>query len=107
METIPQPSETNPRLLEALSSLNQIGEAINQANQEVTGDRHPILNLVVNGATRVVPGAAAVIYTFDENRNTFDPSSRVSAGERTGSIPNDTPRPQGIGMRAIKNGKRV
>lgn len=100
-------SEADPRILEALNSLNQIGEAINQTDPEVMGDSNSILNLIVESATKVVPGAAAVIYTYNPELNVFNPESRVSAGERSGPIPNDTPRQDGIGSRAVRIGRRV
>jgi signal transduction histidine kinase len=107
MQSTPQFDQTDPRILEALSSLNQIGAAINQANQEDSANVKPILNLIVDSATRVVPGAAAVIYTYQPDISGFDPASRVSSGERSGPIPNDVPRQEGIGIRALKNGRRV
>jgi len=107
MQPAPQFFQADPRILEALSSLNQIGAAINQANQEDAANVKPILNLIVDSATRVVPGSAAVIYTFQPDTNAFDPASRVSSGERSGPIPEDVPRLNGIGMRALKIGRRV
>ena len=99
--------EAEQRILEALSNLNQIGAAINQANQEDSANVNTILNLIVTSATRVIPGTAAVIYTYDPVTKCLDSSSRVSSGERSGPIPNDIPRPDGVGMRALKLGRRV
>jgi hypothetical protein len=79
--------KTDPRLLEALASLNQIGTTINRIGPgDVSGNAgisvEATLNLIVESAIRVVPGASAVIYTYDEIQGGFDPTSRVSAGER-------------------------
>ena len=107
MQPASQFPEADPRILQALASLNQIGDAINRTNQGDTIDVQSTLHLIVEGATRVVPGAGAVIYIFDFAKNDFDPTSRLSAGEHTVEIPNDVPRLQGIGMRALKQGRRV
>lgn len=107
MQTAPQFPEADPRILQALASLNQIGAAINLSNQSGWDDVKSTLKLIAESAIRVVPGAGAVIYTFDFLNNIFDPSSRVSAGEHTASIPNDQPRPSGIGIRALSLGRRV
>ncbi len=93
-------------LFETLASLNKIGAAMNQI---APGDARSVattLNLVVEGAIRVVPGASAVIYTFDKGRADFDHASRVSAtaDEQTAG---DEPRPDGLGMRAIHQHRRV
>ena len=96
----------DPRLLEVLTRLNQIGAAINRISPRDTGVQET-LRLIVESATRVVPGASAVIYTCDPETGTFDPPSRVSAGEPDGAIPQDTPRPGGIGARAIRERRRV
>ncbi|MCE1253990.1 MAG: GAF domain-containing protein [Anaerolineae bacterium] len=107
MQSVDPCSETDPLILQALASLNQIGAAINRTKQDESVDIQSTLNLIVESATQVIPGAAAVIYTFDSDKNSFDPASRVSAGERTGSIPDDFPRPDGFGWRALQQGHRV
>jgi GAF domain-containing protein/nitrogen-specific signal transduction histidine kinase len=105
------PEETDPRLLEALASLNQISNAINR----IGSDADPSdlsLQLIVDSAIRVVPGSSAVIYTYDQKTGRFEDESRVSAepeGRRpssTGSRPDDAPRPHGIGMRTIQRRAR-
>jgi signal transduction histidine kinase/putative methionine-R-sulfoxide reductase with GAF domain len=105
----------DPRVLHALASLNQIGEAINRLSPGVesggTGQRaDPVaetLQLIVHSAIRVLPGASAVIYTYDQQRRSFDLRSRVSAGEPVGATPDDVPRQNGIGTRAIRQHRRV
>ena len=94
------------RFLEILASLNQIGAAMNQI---APGDALSVattLTLIVEGATRVVPGASAVIYTFDQARGDFDHASRVASavGDQAAG---DEPRPNGLGMRAIRQRRRV
>jgi len=104
---MPAQTDVDPRLLDALASLNQISATINRI-----GPRHQVsveqtLRLIAESAIKVVPGASAVIYTYDETRHGFDPSSRVSAGEQTEPVPGDEPRPDGMGMRAIDQRRRV
>jgi signal transduction histidine kinase/putative methionine-R-sulfoxide reductase with GAF domain len=106
---------TDPRLLEALASLNQIGAAINRLRPRGDTGSAPsavdrvnaTLRLIVESATKVVPGASAVIYTYDEAQLAFDLESRVSAGESRDTVPVDQPRPEGIGARAIDRRRRV
>jgi signal transduction histidine kinase/putative methionine-R-sulfoxide reductase with GAF domain len=104
---MPISTDTDLRLLEALESLNQIGATINRIG---SGDRVSVeatLRLIAESAIKVVPDASAVIFTYDETQHAFDPASRVSAGERSASVPGDEPRPDGMGMRAIAQRRRV
>jgi signal transduction histidine kinase len=104
--------EADPRLLEALASLNQISDAINHIGSRDAGDDHLSLQLIVESAIRVVPGSSAVIWTYDQAADVFETESRVSA-EPEGlqhpagdTPPDDAPRPQGIGVRTIKRRHR-
>ena len=105
------PEETDPRLLEALASLNQISNAINRTGSDADPSDLS-LQLIVDSAIRVVPGSSAVIYTYDQKTGRFEDESRVSAepeGRKqssTGSRPDDAPRPHGIGMRTIQRRAR-
>jgi signal transduction histidine kinase len=104
--------ETDPRLLEALASLNQIGGAINQIGPSNAGSNDLSLQLVVESAIRVVPGSSAVIYTFDQAAGVFEKESRVSAeadghAPSSTSRPDDAPRPHGSGMRTIQRRHRI
>ena len=99
--------QADPRLLDALASLNEIGAAINRISPRDAGSVEATLCLIVESATEVVPGASAVIYTYDQGQRAFDLESRVSAGEPDDYIPHDDPRPDGIGMRAIGQRRRV
>ncbi len=114
MDARPQVSlDAEPRLLEVLTCLNQIGDTINRLAPGDLSSSEDTLRLIVEGAIRVVPGASAVIYTFDALKKTFEPESRVSAGEinhhtpRWAPQPEDAPRPNGAGMRAIQQQRRV
>ncbi|MBI4786920.1 MAG: GAF domain-containing protein [Chloroflexi bacterium] len=105
--TSPAPTETDPRLLEALAHLNQISAAINRI---VTGEDTNVqaaLRLIVESAIQVVPGALAVLYAYDPFTGAFDPASRVSAGDRAAPLDGDEPRADGMGTRAIKQRRRV
>lgn len=105
-------SETDPRLLEALASLNQISAAINQIGPDDAGGTDVSLQLIVESAIRVVPGSSAVIYTYDQSAGAFETESRVSA-EAEGHVspatdrPDDPPRPNGSGMRTIQLRRRI
>ena len=94
-------------LLDVLARLNQIGAAINRISARDIGSVPAILRLIAESAIQVLPGAAAVIYTYDPQQRTFDLASRVSAGEPPEYVPHDEPRPNGIGMRAIGQRRRV
>jgi GAF domain-containing protein len=101
------PIPTDPRLLEALASLNQIGATINRIGPGDCVSVEETLHLIAESAIKVVPGASAVIYTYDQTQRAFDPASRVSAGERITPVPGDEPRPDGMGMRAIGQRRRI
>ncbi len=73
------PDETDPRLLEALASLNQISNAINRIGSEDADQTGFSLQLIVESAIRVVPGSSAVIYTYDHKTGMFENDLRVSA----------------------------
>ena len=106
------PEETDPRLLEALASLNQISNAINRIGSEDADQTDLSLQLIVESAIRVVPGSSAVIYTYDHKTGMFENDSRVSAEPEehkplfVTDQPDDAPRPHGIGMRTIQRRRR-
>jgi len=115
MKDLPFPSpseETDPRLLEALASLNQISDAINRIGSDFSNQNVSSLQLIVESAIRVVPGSSAVIYTYDQSTGLFENESRVSAepeGRKPASTtdrPTDAPRPTGIGSRTIERRHR-
>lgn len=106
------PEETDPRLLEALASLNQISNAINRIGSDEADQTDLSLQLIVDSAIRVVPGSSAVIYTYDQKTDRFEDESRVSAepeGRKAVSVedpPDDAPRSTGIGRRTIQRRRR-
>jgi GAF domain-containing protein len=106
------PEETDPRLLEALASLNQISNAINRIGSNDSDQNDLSLQLIVDSAIRVVPGSSAVIYTYNQKTGMFENESRVSAepeGRKSLSMreqPDDAPRPSGMGMRTIQRRRR-
>jgi GAF domain-containing protein/nitrogen-specific signal transduction histidine kinase len=106
------PEETDPRLLEALASLNQISSAINQIGSEDADQNDLSLQLIVESAIRVVPGSSAVIYTYDQKTGMFEKESRVSAEPEERKPlspqdqPDDAPRPNGMGRRTIQRRHR-
>jgi GAF domain-containing protein/nitrogen-specific signal transduction histidine kinase len=115
MATPPFPfssEETDPRLFEALASLNQISNAINRIGSQDADQNDLSLQLIVESAIRVVPGSSAVIYTYDQKTGMFANESRVSAepeGRKplsTKDAPDDAPRPNGMGMRTIQRRRR-
>lgn len=102
--------EINPRLLEALASLNQIGLTINQIGS--SKDQSTSLQLIVESATRVIPGSSASIYTFDAVKNELVNDSRifVYANNQPPSEEDrakDIPRENGFGMRSINRQRRA
>jgi len=96
-----------PFLLEALALLNQIGSAINQLDAGDFARIQKVLLMIVDGATEVVPGSSAVIYTYDTAQGKFDNGSRVSAEKETRPGLDDSPRPNGLGARALMRQRRV
>jgi signal transduction histidine kinase/GAF domain-containing protein len=105
--------ETNPRLLEALASLNQISNAINHIGSNDSNSQNSSLQLIVESAIRVIPGSSAVIYTFDPSAGQLEIQSRVFANaddrelHSPSSLPNDKPRPNGFGDRTISRKHRT
>ena len=101
------------QLLEVLSSLNQISDAINHIGPGDAGNSGVSLQLIVESAIRVVPGSSAVIHTYDQARGEFEAESRVSAqaeGHALSKNPvysDDAPRPDGIGIRTIQRRRRA
>jgi signal transduction histidine kinase len=109
----PLPFDPDPRLLEVLASLNQIGGTINRIAPGDVSSPDVTLQLIVESAIRVVQGSSAVIYTYDETSGEFEAESRVSAGainrfpSEEGGLPADVPRVQGLGRRAITRRRSV
>jgi signal transduction histidine kinase len=98
---------TDPRLYDALASLNEIGATVNKIGQDGMVSVETTLNLIVASAIQVVPGASAVIYSYDNVQEIFIKPSRVSAGSKGMNDDGDEPRPNGLGFRAIHQRRRV
>lgn len=110
MQNEPSPSPSDdPRLLEALRILNQISDAINHIGMDDIRQHDASLELIVSSALRVAPGSSVVIYTYDQAAGKFENVSRLSAGSEGAPAPNPnlSPRPHGIGLRAIQRRQRV
>jgi signal transduction histidine kinase len=101
------PPEENSLLLEALGRLKDIGLRINQLNLGDPAALDAILHLIVESAITIVPGAAAIIYTYDAGRQAIDPVSRVAAGAEVSRLQEDQPRSAGLGARAIAQQRPV
>jgi GAF domain-containing protein len=99
--------QTDERVLSALTSLTQIGAAINQIEPGSSASIEATLHLITESAIQVVPGASSVIYIYDHIQQAFDPATRVSAGETTPPDPTDAPRPNGMGHQSIRQRRRI
>jgi GAF domain-containing protein len=97
-------------LFSALTVLRESSDEINRLSAEdTTADA---MRLIVDAAVRLVDpekggGPSAVIWAYDPDRAAFDRSSRMSAGEPEGPPPEDFPRPDGLGARAIRHRRRI
>ncbi len=100
----------------ALDLIRQAGSRFNRLGAQTSLPE--ALQLIAETAVQLIgPGASAVIYLFDSERNAFDRRSRVSVGEaqspsressRGGPASGDDyPRPNGVGMAAIRSRERV
>ncbi len=96
------------RFLELLASLNEIGAVINRIGTGDSANARSALQLIVESAIRVIPGASALIYTYDPTKEKFEVESRAAAGKRRMAANSpDGPRPEGLGMRAIRQRHQV
>ncbi|MGC9521401.1 MAG: GAF domain-containing protein [Anaerolineae bacterium] len=112
------------RSLEVLTSLNEIAAAVSRLTPRGHTDVRAVLRLIADSAVKSTPGATAAIYTYDAAEQTLNPGSLVSAGalgapqlgdppgQPDGDRPDDPaqyapPRPDGVGMRAIRQRRRV
>lgn len=98
---------TEPRLLEALTRLNQVGLAINRLDTGDLASIQTMLRMIVESAIDVIPGSSAVIYTYDEAKRTFHSESRVSAEQNPQLDLDDSPRLDGMGARSVARRQRV
>jgi GAF domain-containing protein len=103
-------SSSESYLLSALGILRESADEINRLSAEnTTADA---MRLIADTAVRLVDqekgdDPSTIIWAYDPEKAAFDPASRMSAGERGGSAPEDFPRPDGIGARAIRYRRRL
>lgn len=95
------------RLLEALDSLNHIGATINRIGSDVSTSINDTLRLIVESTSKVVPETSAVIYTYDQQQDLFDPDSCVFVGAPEDIMTLDQPRPVGLGRKAIQTRRPI
>ena len=60
-------TDADPRLLDALASLNQIGAVINRIGPRDCASMEETLRLIAGSAIKVVPGSSAVIYSYGQS----------------------------------------
>jgi Signal transduction histidine kinase regulating C4-dicarboxylate transport system len=94
-------------ILPLLASLNRVGAAVSRISAGETVDVDATLRLIIESAVRVVPGASAILYPFDEAGKGFDLQARVVAGEPNPALLDDVPRANGMGMKAIRERRRI
>jgi GAF domain-containing protein len=97
-------------LLSALRILRESADAINRFSAENTPA--DAMRLIADTAVRLVDqkpndSPSAVMWSYDVERAAFDRDSRISAGEAKGPVPDDFPRPDGMGARAIRHRRRM
>jgi signal transduction histidine kinase/putative methionine-R-sulfoxide reductase with GAF domain len=99
--------QSDERVVSALTSLTQIGAAINRIEPGGSASIEATLHLITESAVQVVPNASSVIYIYDHIQQAFDPSTRVSAGETAPPAPADAPRSDGMGCQAVRLRRRI
>ena len=100
-------NQPNQHLQTILTRLNQIGAAINRSESGNLAKLEDTLRLIADSATEVVPGSSAVMYTYNARKGGFDIASRVASHQHDDSQPDDAPRLNGLGMRAIEARNRI
>ncbi len=99
--------DEDDRLLEVLAQLRDVGRRVNQLNLGDPAVLDATLRLIAESAVTIIPGATAILYTYDPARSSLDPVSRTSAGDHPALLRDATPRPDGLGMRAIRRTQPV
>ncbi|HEX7434701.1 MAG TPA: GAF domain-containing protein [Anaerolineaceae bacterium] len=74
--------DADQRLLNMLAGLNRIGSAINRIGTEENNHIDSALHLIAKTAVKVLPGATALVYPYDQGRRTFIPDALVAEVER-------------------------
>ncbi|MCB0210055.1 MAG: GAF domain-containing sensor histidine kinase [Anaerolineae bacterium] len=110
------PSTENADLLiKTMTVLNEVGARINQLDGK--NDLRMTLSLIAEGAVRAVSPssntpisncpASAVIWIYDESSQCFETQSYIAAGDPDEITLDTPPRPDGFGMRAIRQRRRL
>ncbi|MGC9349927.1 MAG: GAF domain-containing protein [Anaerolineae bacterium] len=109
----------DPRFLEVLVSLNEIGAAINGLTPQGSPDLDATLRLIAESVTKIVPDAGSVIYAFRDVEpkagtpsrasvaSYFSDASRISADQMDTSERAGASGPGELGIRAICQRRRV
>ncbi len=101
------------KLFQGLSAMSEVGARMN--NLLPSGDYQSLLAEIAERALEVVAAGAtnrgeatAVLYRYENEHGHFDDQSRVGIGSsKSVSVHLDTPRPSGMGARAVARQARV
>ncbi len=97
--------DTSPRLLTALANLNKIGAAVNRMKVTENG-LEEVLRLIADGIVQAIPGAAALICTYDEQSRSPGRLC-INAGEPSSTMQANALRPDSLGGQAISRRQRT
>lgn len=98
-------------LAQALALLRDIGADLNQLDHKL--DLTTMLQRIVQGTVQAIIGGRAELATgvdiwiYDPVSQNFDLGSRISAGALAGFAPDYGPRPDGFGIRAVRQRRRI
>jgi GAF domain-containing protein len=106
----PESNPSHPYLTGALSILREAADSIDRLSPE--NSDADVMRLITETAIRLVEPHAgddpsAVMYAYDREHATFDPASRVGAGERETPPEPDSPRADGLGAHAVRFRRRM
>lgn len=96
----------DPQVLDLLARVNQVGAMLNHTAPRDTGSLLEQLQVMAESAASLFPGAAVVIYSFREEGD-FQSALRAQANGDKVILPDDTPRPDGMGARAFSRNRRI
>ena len=109
MMSIPSRHQPEHTLIkpDVLARLSQIGAVINQIGSDAPDTLPAALQLIAQTAAEATSAASVVIYLYDPHLDAFDLTARIEFGEPALRQPDDSPRPDGLGMRAIRERRLV
>ncbi len=96
--------DIDQRFLDTLTNLNDTGAAINRMTPQDVNEIPERLQFIVKSAIQVIPGSSAIIHTYNQITQQFDPSVCFSAGPLS-ITPDAKPRSNGLGQLAISQGQ--